>query len=408
MMERVWLVMAREFGATILSRAFVMMVLAPVISLLAFPIILFGAYFVVSRIDIPTPDEAEQPVFEVELVDPLGIREPLAEALPNWKVVEPEAGAEPLSGEAVARIELSEASLTSGDYRLFAKGRKRDARARARPLEKAVDHVLGDARLQASALDVGEVREALTVKADVEFIEPESGDVVALFKEYQHPAMGFGALFVMLSALSIAGQGLLTSTLEEKTTRVAEVLLGAVSPVELLTGKVFGHLLASLVLAVLWSGPTLALLFWFASVLVGPGQLLALALFIAIASLSWASVMGGVGSAINDLTEAQQSLAPLFFVMMLGFVPAMVGVFSPTDPVVVLLSMVPPTAPPAMVARMLSETPPPVWQVLIALVTSGVFAAGLLWAAGRLFRIGLLLHGAPPNLRTLAWWIWEG
>jgi ABC-2 type transport system permease protein len=118
--------------------------------------------------------------------------------------------------------------------------------------------------------------------------------------------------------------------------------------------------------------------------------------------------MGGIGSGVNDLTEAQHLLAPLFMVMMMLFVPAVFAIPFPESGVVVATSLLPPTSSAVMAARLTSSVPPPHWQVWIALLTSAGFAALLVFAAGRLLRVGLLLRGSPPNMRTLIRWVLTG
>ena len=276
------------------------------------------------------------------------------------------------------------------------------------PLQRAVDESLVKHRLVAAGLSEDAVASAYSVEHELVWVDAEKMTILALFNQFHGYLIPSAVLFLMFAALSMAGQGLLTSTLEEKATRVAEVLLVAVSPTELLTGKVLGQLGVSLLLALAWGGPSLVGLAVFAGFALGPIQVLYLLAFIGIASLSWAAVMGGIGSAVNDLTEAQHILAPLFMVMMIFFVPALAAIIVPESPWVLTFSLIPPTSAPVMAARIPSTVPPPHWQVWIALLTSGGFALFLLWAAGRLFRIGLLLRSSPPNMRTLIRWVVSG
>ena len=413
MIERILLVAGRELGATLLTRAFITMVLAPLISMLLIPLVLAPIVFF-STDGPPTGDGGTAPepqATRIELVDPTGsVDGPLADALGDrWEVVEVDGTTPLVDTRTRYRLVFGADARVAGRYTLEVQA-DLSRRARERevpPIERAADQALGHLRLVEAGLEEDAVATALAVEHEVVQVD-KPFDPVATWGRVHGYAMPAGVLFLMFAALSMAGQGLLTSTLEEKSTRVAEVLLGAVSPVELLTGKVLGQLGVSLILALLWGGPTLVLLALTASFVVGPLQLLYLLAFIGIASLSWAAVMGGIGSAVNDLTEAQHILAPLFMVMMVFFLPALFAITAPSAPSSVWLSMVPPTAAPVMAARIVSTEPAPHWQVWIALASSGAFAAFLLWAAGRLFRIGLLLRSSPPNLRTLLRWVLSG
>ena len=140
-----------------------------------------------------------------------------------------------------------------------------------------------------------------------------SGTPQAIVRE-QNLIAPFAVLFIMFSALSMAGQGLLTSTLE-KTTRVSEVLLGAFShgAVDRKSTRSAGGQPRSHSSGAVRYLPPLVV----RGVRGGPLAAVYLLLFIAIASLSWAAVMGGISGAMNDLTEARAS--GLFMIMMLLF-----------------------------------------------------------------------------------------
>jgi ABC-type Na+ efflux pump permease subunit len=412
MIERIGLVAWRELSATLLTRAFVMMVLTPIIALVAVPLIL-GPILLLASL---TKDDGEAPVKvepALEVVDGSGVLgdELAADLAEHWTVVvladDPgDAGKSLPNGPAEARLVLGEAAVRDGQYVVYVKiGKLEHDKSDLVALQSVVDDRLGDARLTEAGLDPVAIRAALEVSGELEYVEVTASDALEIFAKVADVAVPAGVLFLMFGALSMAGQGLLTSTLEEKTTRVAEVLLGAVSPVELLTGKIVGQLLVSLIFALLWGGPAIVGLARFGSYFISPFTAIYLLIFIGIASLSWAAVMGGIGSAVNDLTEAQHLLAPLFMVMMVMFLPAVFAIASPESGIIVAASLLPPTAPAVMAARLTSSAPPPHWQVWISLLTSGAFGLFMLWAAGRLFRIGLLLRGSPPSFRTLIRWV---
>ncbi len=413
MINRILLVAWTELSATLLTRAFIMMVLTPIIAVLSAPLIA-GPIVLVAEMTANDAAEAAPALPIVEVFDATGRVAPaLGERIDeDWQIALLEAAPGPASeglydSEAEARLVLEADALSTGTYTVyygnFLAGE--DARDNLDSLMKQTDALLGEVRLVEAGLTPGAVEEALSVEGALERVEVSADEAVNRIAELAEKLVPAGVLFMMFSALSMAGQGLLTSTLEEKSTRVAEVLLGAVSPVELLTGKVLGQLGVSVIFSVVWGLPTLALLGWFGVYYLGPITVIYVLIFIGLASVSWAAVMGGIGSAVNDLTEAQHLLAPLFMVMMVFFIPAGFAIVAPESNLVLAASLLPPSSPAVMAVRLTTSAPPPHWQVWISLLTSGAFAAFLLVLAGRLFRIGLLLRGAPPNVRTLIRWV---
>ena len=410
MIERVLLVAWRELGATLLSRAFVVMLLAPLLTLLAVPFVF--TFVTILQGDSASNEAAPEPLL-VEIYAPTERLDVLLESADStlWDLRPGEGpvseAPDLLSSEAAARVVLGEQG--SGRYTVYARPMKRpEGRHTLERLRWTLDEALARQRAREAGLDAGAIEQAWQVESELQIIRPPPRDLAAMLRSVSGLLLPSGVLFVMFAALSMAGQGLLTSTLEEKTTRVAEVLLGAVSPTELLTGKMLGQLAVSLILSLGWGGPSLIGLFLYANYALGPLQVLYLLVLIAFASLSWAAVMGGIGGAMNDLTEAQHILGPLFMVMMVFFLPAIAAIATPDSSVVVVCSMIPPTAAPTMAARIASSTPPPHWQVAVGLLSSGALTLALVWAAGRLFRIGLLLRSDPPNVRTLVRWVVTG
>jgi len=93
--------------------------------------------------------------------------------------------------------------------------------------------------------------------------------------------------------------------------------------------------------------------------------------------------------------------------MLLLLVPYMLSFIigaNPNSAISVALSFIPPINAFIMLARMASATPPPMWQPFVTLALSLLAAAGAVWFSAKVFRIGLLMHGKPPNFRTLVRW----
>ena len=117
-----------------------------------------------------------------------------------------------------------------------------------------------------------------------------------------------------------------------------------------------------------------------------------------------ASLMAAVGAAVNELREAQTLMTPLALVMMVPWLLWLPISRNPDSMLAVVTSFLPPVNTFAMLMRMTSNSPPPFWQVALSLAIGVASVYAALWFAGKIFRIGLLMHGKPPNLRTLIRW----
>jgi len=213
--------------------------------------------------------------------------------------------------------------------------------------------------------------------------------------------------FMMLLFMSVmtSGQYLLTSTVEEKSNRVVEVLLSAVSAMELMTGKILGQMAVGLLVLSLYAGLGLLALVSFATLgLIDPVLIVFLLIFYVLAFFTFASLMAAVGSAVNEMREAQSLMMPIMMVLV---VPMMLWLPLSRDPnsmLAVVLSFVPPLNSFVMLLRMASQSPPPMWQAWasIAVGVCGVYAS--VWFAAKVFRVGLLMYGKPPTFGTLVKW----
>jgi ABC-2 type transport system permease protein len=215
----------------------------------------------------------------------------------------------------------------------------------------------------------------------------------------------FGLILLMVVGVLGGGQFLLTTMVEEKSSRIIEVLLAAVSPIELLGGKILGQLGAVMV------GMGLYLLVAFAALsafalfgLVDPALLLLLFLLFIISFLVIGSVMVAAGAAVNDMRDAQSLLTPFVFAVAAIAMLSMPISMNPNSKLAMTLSFTPVVNTFAIIARLASTSPPPAWQVWLSIAIGLVSAVAAIWLAAKVFRIALLLHGRPPNLATLLRW----
>ena len=271
-------------------------------------------------------------------------------------------------------------------------------------IHRSIRDAIADARAAARSLD----RAAL----DTLFQVPRQPATTVGPEDEREAVRGFNSLlpmaFMILLFMGImaGGQTMLTSTIEEKSTRVVEVLLSAVSPMELMAGKLLGAVAISLVMIGVYIGLGLVALWSFSMFgLLDPWLILYLLIFFLIGFFVLGSLMLAVGAAVNDMTEAQSLQMPLMMVMMVPWFlwPAISR--NPDSTLAVVTSHLPPINIFTMLFRMASTQPPPWWEVWLSIGTGLASVVAAVWVAAKVFRIGLLMYGKPPDVRTLIRWV---
>lgn len=216
------------------------------------------------------------------------------------------------------------------------------------------------------------------------------------------------AMTLLMSVFMTNGY-LMQGVVEEKETRVIEILLSTLRPYQLLVGKILAFGVMGLLQMLAWLGGILVLLrladvldsISALAALTVPLDLVPLALvYFLLAYLFFASAYGILGALSVSMREGPQFAAvftlpaviPLWFLAL--FIEA------PNSPLAVALSLIPITAPLAMLERAVMTTVP-LWQIALSITLMIVTIIGMLWLAGRLFRVQTLLAGQLPRLRDL-------
>jgi ABC-type Na+ efflux pump permease subunit len=270
-------------------------------------------------------------------------------------------------------------------------------------LHESLRLALVAARFSATGLDPEAIEATMRVNRPDALIVGASGEKPAQrgFNRFLPFAMG---ILLFIGVLT-GGQTLMTSTIEEKSNRVVEVLLAAVSPLELMWGKLIGQLGVGLVVMAIYIGMCVLGLFQFALFgLLDPMLIVWLLAFFLVTYLVFGALMLAIGAAVNQIADAQSLLGPVMLLLIAPYMLAPIIGQAPNSVFSVAVSFIPPINTFAMMARLATVTPPPVWQVLLSLLIGVAAAAGAVWFAAKVFRIGLLMHGKPPNLATLIRW----
>ncbi|MEM1071689.1 MAG: ABC transporter permease [Planctomycetota bacterium] len=262
-----------------------------------------------------------------------------------------------------------------------------------------------DERFRLAGYDRDKIGELLNVSAPrARELTEDGGERAALGEANAMIAYAF--MMLMLIPVFVGAQYLLTSTIEEKSSRVVEVLLSAVSPMQLMTGKVLGQMFVGLVIMIMYGG-----LGSYALIMFSLGDSLtvltlgSMLIFFALAYFTFASFMAAVGSSVNEMREAQSLLTPVMIPLMIPYALGFVVAGDPNSTFATVLSFTPPISPFMMMLRVASTEPPPLWQIGLGVAISAITCYVAVWFAAKVFRVGLLMYGKPPNFRTLIRWI---
>jgi ABC-type Na+ efflux pump permease subunit len=289
-----------------------------------------------------------------------------------------------------------------GSYQLYVR-EKLDSRL-IDELRDAVKASVISARFAERQMDADEAVRLTKVAAVTPVVVSKDGEKRSSDAARELMPMAF--LFLIFLGVMTGGQQLMTSTIEEKSSRVVELLLAAVSPTELMAGKILGQFLAGGLLVLIYGGMGVAALASLAMLgLLDPWLLFYTLIFFVIAFMMLASLMAAIGAAVNELREAQSLLSPVMLVLVLPMMLWPLISRAPDSGLAVALSLIPPINPFVMILRMATNTPPPLWQVWLSIGIGIASAFAAVWFAGKVFRVGLLMHGKPPNFRTLWRWV---
>ena len=230
---------------------------------------------------------------------------------------------------------------------------------------------------------------------------------------------GFAIGFLLYMSIVIYGQTIMSGVLEEKTTRVAEVVMSSVPTDTLLAGKVFGVGAVGLTQQIIWIATTYILLkarapimaklgvpstvsFSLPDISLGAGIMFLL--FFLLGFVFYSSLYAAVGSSVNSESEARQAASPLMIMIVSTGVFIQPVLLNPTGTTAKVLSLVPISSPIIMPIRM-AVTGVPTLELAGSLIFLAIGCVAALWLASRIYRVGLLMYGKRPTMREMARWV---
>lgn len=286
-------------------------------------------------------------------------------------------------------------------------------------LEGTVTQVLIAARLARAGVNPAVMAGAMK-RADLSTVRVNNGKTTgqsgteSFFIAY---AMGFLLYFTMI----IYGQQTLTSVIEEKSSRIMEVLASSLRPFEMLLGKILGVGLTGLLQMSIWVGTVVVLSADRTQIahLIGvsaaamqqlpiptlPTDLLVVfLLYFVLGFLLFGALYAAIGSMFNTVQEAQQVAVFVTMVILVGFLALFAVIRDPTGSLGVTMSLIPFFSPFVMPARW-SLTTVPIPQLVASLLLSVLALLAVAWIAGRIYRTGILMYGKKPSLMDVSRWI---
>ena len=253
-------------------------------------------------------------------------------------------------------------------------------------------------------------------------------------------AFGGAAGYLLFMFIIIYGNMIMRSVIEEKTSRVIEVIISSVKPRILLLGKIFGTTLAGLTQFLIWVVLILILmtavtsLFGIDSAAMSPSQqaidqsidggtqqlvqefimeinnlpianlIVMFILFFIGGYLLYASLYAAVGAAVDNETDTQQFMMPILMPLILA---VYVGVFTvidnPHGTVSQVFSYVPLTSPVVMLMRIPFGVP--LWQQILSVSILFITFFGTVWFAAKIYRVGILMYGKKPTYKEIFKWL---
>lgn len=254
-------------------------------------------------------------------------------------------------------------------------------------------------------------------------------------------ALGMGAGYIIMMFIIVYGAMVMRSVIEEKTSRIIEVIISSVKPFQLMLGKIFGTAAAGLTQFVVW-GILIFILLIGSSYFFGIdlsantmntqqmsaaqlevfvqndtqfiiGEILNLPLlsmsiyfilYFLLGYLLYSSLYAAIGAAVDNETDTQQFMLPVMLPLMIGVYVGFATVINdPHGTIATVFSMIPFTSPIVMLMRIPFGVP--WWQISISLFLLLITFLGVVWIASKIYRVGILMHGKKISYKELYKWL---
>ena len=264
-----------------------------------------------------------------------------------------------------------------------------------------------------TGLEPEQIARALKIKRTLHAIDTKFVDGQAATIAH---GVAFGLVFMLYLAIILASQSVMAAVAEEKTSRIAEILVATIEPANLLAGKTFAAAAIALVQIVLWIVTAAAFLPNIAATLgatthrtighasdasailgtIDPFEIVAFFAFFILGYLQYATIYAAAASLISRTEDLASVTTPVLIPVVGAFFVAQFALLQPESPIVVVCGFIPLLSPFVMFTR-IAISSVPWWQTALALGIDLVTVLVCFWAAGRVYRVGMLLYGKLPS-----------
>ncbi|HEV7902941.1 MAG TPA: ABC transporter permease [Pyrinomonadaceae bacterium] len=336
--------------------------------------------------------------------------EPVATGGRSIEDIKNDLNARVRKGELGVYLVLPEKILEEGRAEFY--GRNVSDPITTAQLRNSLNRAVFEQRLREANIDQNRVRqlskeiELETTKVSESGLERDSGGGFGL-------AMFIG-LFIYMAIL-MYGQAILSSVVEEKTTRVAEVLFSSVKPFHLMLGKLLGVSLVAITQYAIWAVVFGLFVLYGVGMLaargmdvplppVPPSLVIYMLLFFVVGFLMYATIYVLVAAMVTTEKEAGQMALPVILISILSIYMAFPVIRNPNSTFAFWVSIAPFLSPITMLVRIVTETPP-FWQIALSLGIGLATVVLFVWIAARIYRVGMLMYGKSANIPEVMRWL---
>jgi ABC-2 type transport system permease protein len=414
MMANVWAVIRREYLQRVRSKWFIITTVGGPLFMIA--IMVLPAYFAARG------EQNERRIVVVDRTEVLYDR-----LAPRMDEAGYDVTSEPWTSDAVpaltqratdgdigAFIVLDDETLASGKAMFY--GTDRPSPIRRIGIRSAIVQSALEQQLEGAGVDARALLQGGDLQIEVLSDEGAGMDDPRFLVAYM------GAFFLYMVILLYA-VSVMRATLEEKTSRVVEIVISSMKPWHLMLGKMLGVGAVGLTQMAVWLGsgaimasvglpaimaarPEMSGLSQIQEVLPGLGLLMLFLGFFVFGFFMFSGLYAAVGAMCNTEEEAQQAQFPVIMLLIVPILFVMNVIQNPTTPLSVGLSLFPFFSPVLMWARVAGGGAP-AWQIALSFVLMGAATLAVAWLAGRIYKVGILMAGKRPTLPELWRWMRE-
>jgi ABC-2 type transport system permease protein len=302
-----------------------------------------------------------------------------------------------IPADVTTRREVSYYSTSVSDFTTikFIESTLRTAISKQLLLEKKIDPAVVDEATREISMDTFKVKKEGTTKSD-------SG------MDYM---MSLFMIVILFMILINYGQMIMRGVLEEKNSRISELLISSARPTAIFYGKVLGIGLAGLTQVALWIVLGTVLVSRFSGMIdtailsfLTPEIALYFVIFFVLGFFTYAIPYAFIGAAVNTDQEAQQFASVLSVIIIVPYLLGISAIQNPNSTLTTVASLFPLFTPILMFMRITTALPP-LWQILTSIGLCLLTIWGLAWLGAKIFRVGMLMYGKKPSLGEILRWV---